>query len=58
MSKIGIVGTGFVGATAGYAIVMRGIGSQIVMVDMDEARARAEANDLLHAVLRRHRPIS
>jgi L-lactate dehydrogenase len=29
---------------------MRGIGSQIVMVDMDEGRARAEANDLLHAV--------
>jgi L-lactate dehydrogenase len=29
---------------------MRGVGSQIIMVDMDEARARAEANDLLHAV--------
>ena len=48
--KIGIVGSGRVGSTAAYALVMRGIGSQIVMVDMDETRARAEASDLLHAV--------
>jgi L-lactate dehydrogenase len=48
--KIGIVGAGFVGATAAYALVMRGIGRQIVLVDRNEARARAEADDLLHAV--------
>ncbi len=48
--KIGIVGSGRVGSTAAYALIMRGIGSQIVMVDMDPARARAEASDLLHAV--------
>lgn len=29
--KIGIVGAGFVGATAAYALVMRGIGREIVM---------------------------
>ncbi len=48
--KIGIVGSGRVGSTAAYALIMRGIGSQIVMVDMDKARAQAEASDLLHAV--------
>jgi L-lactate dehydrogenase len=48
--KVGVVGAGFVGATAGYALVMRGIGRQIVLVDRNEARARAEADDLLHAV--------
>ncbi len=48
--KVGIVGAGFVGATAAYALVMRGIGRQIVLVDRNEARARAEADDLLHAV--------
>ncbi len=48
--KVGIVGSGRVGATAAYALIMRGIGSQIVMVDMDPARAQAEASDLLHAV--------
>ena len=31
--KIGIVGTGFVGATAGYALVMQGVGREIVLVD-------------------------
>ena len=48
--KIGIVGAGLVGSTAAYALVMRGVGRQIVLVDRNEARARAEADDLLHAV--------
>jgi L-lactate dehydrogenase len=50
MSKIGVVGTGFVGATAAYALVMRGIGSELALVDINQARARAEADDILHAV--------
>lgn len=48
--KIGIVGCGLVGATAAYALVMRGIGREIVLVDKNAARAQAEADDLLHAV--------
>ena len=47
--KIGIVGSGRVGSTAAYALIQRGIGGQIVMVDMDPKRAKAEAADLLHA---------
>jgi malate/lactate dehydrogenase len=31
--KIGIVGSGFVGATAAYALVMQGVGREIVLVD-------------------------
>ncbi len=48
--KIGIVGTGYVGATAAYALVMRGVGREIVMVDKNVKRAEAEADDILHAV--------
>lgn len=48
--KIGIVGTGFVGATTAYALVMRGVGREIVMVDKNTRRAEAEADDILHAV--------
>ncbi len=48
--KIGVVGSGFVGATAAYAIVMRGVGSEIVLVDKFEERAQAEADDIFHAV--------
>lgn len=48
--KTGIVGSGFVGATAAYALVMRGVGRRLVLVDMNRARAEAEADDILHAV--------
>ena len=48
--KTGIVGSGFVGATAAYALVMRGVGRRVVLVDMNKARAEAEADDILHAV--------
>lgn len=48
--KVGIVGSGFVGATAAYAMVMNGVGREIVLVDKNEARASAEADDLFHAV--------
>jgi L-lactate dehydrogenase len=48
--KTGIVGSGFVGATAAYALVMRGVGRRLVLVDQNRARADAEADDILHAV--------
>lgn len=48
--KIGIVGTGMVGATAAYALVMRGVGREIVLVDLDKKRTRAEAHDINDAV--------
>lgn len=47
--KVGIIGTGLVGSTAAYAMVMRGIGREIVLVDLNKARAEAEADDILHA---------
>lgn len=48
--KTGIVGSGMVGATVAYALVMRGIGREIIMIDRNNARAEAEAADLMHAV--------
>lgn len=48
--KIGVVGSGFVGATAAYALVMRGVGREIVLVDANKKRAAAEADDIAHAV--------
>ena len=48
--KIGIVGTGWVGSTAAYALVMRGVGQEIVMIDKNTKRAQAEADDIFHAV--------
>src|SRR6185436_17010986 len=48
--KIGIVGCGMVGSAAAYALVMSGVGREIVLVDLNSARAEAEANDISHAV--------
>jgi L-lactate dehydrogenase len=48
--KIGIVGSGVVGSTAAYAMVMRGVGREIVLVDKNIKRAQAEADDIFHAV--------
>lgn len=48
--RIGIVGSGLVGSTAAYALVMRGIGREIVLVDKNTERAQAEADDIFHAV--------
>jgi L-lactate dehydrogenase len=48
--KIGIVGSGLVGATAAYALVMSGVGREIVLVDKNSLRAEAEADDIFHAV--------
>jgi len=48
--KIGIVGSGLVGSTAAYALVLRGTASEVVLVDANPARAQAEADDIFHAV--------
>lgn len=47
--KVGIVGTGFVGATAAYALTLRGSASELVLYDKDSKRAQAEAEDIGHA---------
>lgn len=48
--KVGIVGSGLVGSTAAYALVMRGVGREVVLVDRNATRAAAEADDIRHAV--------
>ncbi|MEL6204389.1 MAG: L-lactate dehydrogenase [Pseudomonadota bacterium] len=48
--KVGIVGAGLVGATAGYAIGMTGAAREVVLVDKNSALAEAQAADILHAM--------
>lgn len=48
--RIGIVGCGMVGATAAYAMIMSDVGREIVLVDLNQKRTQAEAEDLFHAV--------
>jgi L-lactate dehydrogenase len=47
--KVGIVGIGFVGSTAAYTLVLRGLVNDLVLVDLNAKAARAHAEDILHA---------
>ncbi len=47
--KIGIVGTGRVGSTFAYTLLLRGAVGEIVLVDLNHRRAEGEAMDLNHA---------
>ena len=50
MKKITITGAGYVGATIAYALTLKGIADDIVLVDIDEKKAQAEADDIQHGV--------
>lgn len=47
--KVGVVGTGSVGSAAAFAMTLRGIPTELVLIDRDDARAAAEAEDIAHA---------
>jgi L-lactate dehydrogenase len=48
--KIGVVGTGQVGSAAAYAMALLGTATEIILVDANPALARAQAEDIGHAV--------
>ncbi|MDX5591997.1 L-lactate dehydrogenase [Pseudovibrio sp. SPO723] len=47
--KIGVVGVGAVGSTAAYALVLNGVGNELVLVDYNPKLAIAQAEDIWHA---------
>jgi L-lactate dehydrogenase len=47
--KVGIVGAGLVGSSAGYAMVLGGVATDITFVDINTRLAQAQAEDILHA---------
>ena len=48
--RVSIVGTGNVGTTYAYALLLSGLASEIVLIDANRAKAEGEAMDLNHAV--------
>ncbi len=48
--KIGIVGCGFVGATIAYTLMESEMFNEMVLIDVNEAKARGEALDLSHCL--------
>ena len=47
--KVGIIGAGSVGSATAFALIMRGVARKIVLIDMNEKKAQAEAMDIAHA---------
>lgn len=50
VNRVVIVGTGFVGTTYAYALINQAVTEELVLIDMNEAKAEGEAMDLNHAV--------
>ena len=48
--KVGLIGTGMVGASFAYALMQRGTANELVLIDADAARAEGEVMDLNHGL--------
>lgn len=48
--KVVIIGAGFVGSTFAYCLMISGLASEIVLIDVNRTRAEGEAMDLAHGV--------
>lgn len=48
--KVGIIGCGFVGATIAFALMQRGLFSEMVLLDVNRSKAEGEAMDLSHGL--------
>lgn len=49
-SKVVVVGTGSVGAAVAYAIVMKNVCDDLILIDVNKEKAWAEATDLQHSL--------
>jgi L-lactate dehydrogenase len=49
--RVAIIGAGHVGSTCAYALLLRGLASEIVLINLDRERAEGEAMDLNHGML-------
>ncbi len=48
--KVVIVGAGFVGSTIAYALMLKNLTEEIVLIDSDQKKAAAEALDMQHGI--------
>ncbi len=49
-TRVGVIGTGMVGASFAYALMQRGLANEMVLIDTKRERAEAEAMDLNHGL--------
>jgi L-lactate dehydrogenase len=49
-SKVGLIGTGMVGASFAYSLMQHNLANELILIDADHARAEGEAMDLNHGL--------
>ena len=49
-NKVGLIGTGMVGTSFAYSLMQHGVANELVLIDMDTARAEGEMMDLNHGL--------
>ncbi|WP_018930953.1 L-lactate dehydrogenase [Gracilibacillus lacisalsi] len=50
LRKVVIIGTGLVGTSYAYALLNQGVVNELVLIDLDQAKAEGEARDLNHGM--------
>ena len=48
--KVAIIGAGFVGSSIAYALTIRNLANDIILIDVNEKRAMGEAMDIQHGI--------
>lgn len=48
--RVAIIGSGFVGASIAYALTIRDLASEIILIDIEEEKAKGEALDIQHGI--------
>lgn len=49
-ARVAVIGTGFVGSTFAYTAVLSGVASDLVLIDVNRAKAEGDAMDLNHGL--------
>jgi len=49
--KISIIGAGFVGSTTAYTLMLSGLASEIVLIDVNKNKAEGDAMDMNHGIM-------
>lgn len=47
--KVGIIGAGNVGSATAFGLIMQGIARKVILIDANDKKANAEADDIAHA---------
>ena len=50
VKKVAVIGAGLVGSSAAYSLINQGICDELVMIDINNERAKGETWDLLHCI--------